>query len=1147
MAPAALPTFYDNPLPFSFFASLVDHIAAVAAKKKGVTRCKDEQSREQKLLQAWVARVKEQHGRELPEGTVVLFFRLFFPEEGVRRRYGLQEKTLADLLETLFKVKNRGRFSRCWALPTPGSVSESSGCLGEEVRRWMEKHGKGKGKGGELTLGRVDQFLDELAALSTYSADDVRQLRHAPSYRSRSTLSILNDLLTPLTPSETSLVIQLLLRDLSPLLYPAPSCSGDVALERYNSTAYDRVKVLDAMRAWHGGMERLYLAVADLDWCAWQVEEAIRLDRRLPPAIPRVGLPVKIPKTEKPGSCSRATKALSGQVAVETKYDGERLQIHIDLALLPHEQIRIFSKSGRDSTQTRHLLLPIIRASLSLPLDPLSSTIHPLLYSRLLASPLPPSLFPPTKLILEGEMVPYDETRQCIDEFWKLDCAKTGAEEPAPLPFVGSAGGKGARRREEEESHETGMTGATTPSPRQGSGPSPLAKGGEGGKGPGLHLMVVWFDLLLVEDESLLDEPYELRRARLESLVRPIEGFSALSASLTINFDHPPSALSTLRLRFAQIIVKRCEGLMLKPVGSTYNDGRRGQRWVKLKKDFIPGAGDTLDFHVVGASWQKQRGRELLVPPSVWTTFFVGLRADDLGPLPSRSSKPHFHMLFSASYGLSRAQLAKLCHDVREARPERWEYDAREMERTVWREVERGRRRGGMVVYEAACTSFTFSLAPHLRSAGARPSIIFRDARVMELNGAGFQRTAGSPYYELRFPRITKPSRTDGAPLSLADLQRTAEEAMHAAPTDVQTLVAAMWRRPSWAAGGGGGKEGESKEEKERREVREWVRRLERADGVLDRPGGGDGENEEVSGVKRARRASSPAGLQLDLGVAAASSSTSTKLPIVAAPPASTSPTRAPPPDSSPPPRPQPRLPLLPTTPPRAASQPMGRSVSSPCARSDAPSPPSQRRALALVTAVTEPDLGAGARAAKRSRVSGLSTTTTRRRESVLSLSSSTLAAFRPSSPFSSTLSSPASSRPSSPAPPASASFSWSIYPPPPPPSSPTDLPTPRHPALDASNFLASPLSVLWVAGFSPPSLSAAGGRFAGRKKQGFVFVAAGEEERACVEWLQREARGGGSEGARERALVWIVRIEALERVSDFTLAGGRDVLSVLS
>lgn len=50
---------------------------------------------------------------------------------------------------------------------------------------------------------------------------------------------------------------------------------------------------------------------------------------------------------------------------------------------------------------------------------------------------------------------------------------------------------------------------------------------------------------------------------------------------------------------------------MLKPLQSKYNDNRKGQKWVKLKKDFIPGAGDTLDFYILGATWSKKRGRDL--------------------------------------------------------------------------------------------------------------------------------------------------------------------------------------------------------------------------------------------------------------------------------------------------------------------------------------------------------------------------------------------------------------------------------------------------------------------------------------------------------------------------------------------------------
>ncbi|BGP16121.1 hypothetical protein JCM10213v2_004115 [Rhodosporidiobolus nylandii] len=981
-------SLYQNPIPFSHFASLISHLSACTAKKRGRTAGKKdgEPSRQRKLMQAWVDGLTREHGADLPHGTVVLFFRLFFPDVGVRRRYGFQEKTLADALEALFKVRRRGTFAK-WAEPSLGGCSKASGCLGEEVKRWMEQEGRGKGKGGELTMGRVDELLDELASSSSYSAEDVRSIRYCPTFRPRPTSAILSDLLLPLTASEAALMIQLLLRDLSPLLYPAPSSSAEAALARYNTLAYDHVTVGDAMKAWHPGMARLFLAVADLDWVAWEVEEAIP---------PRVGLPVKTPKTEKPGCCSRATKYLKDEVAVETKYDGERLQIHIDMSLPPDQQIRIFSKSGRDSTQTRHLLLPIIRAALSLPLDPYSTAIHPLLYQRLLACPAYAAHpTPPSKLILEGEMVPYDETRGVIDEFWKLDCAKAGYDAPPP-----STAGLG-RRGKDKESYETGETGKT-PSPFS-SGPSPASGGGR--RPPDLHLMVVWFDALLVGEESLLDEPYRLRRARLESLVQSIEGFSQLASSVLVNFSHAPSALENLRLRFAHIIAKRCEGLMLKPLDSMYNDMQRGMRWVKLKKDFIPGAGDTLDFHVVGASWQKERGRELLVPPSVYTTFFVGLLAPDLGPASSRSSRPHLHILFSASYGLNREQLAKLCADIRTADggAERFDYDGATHGHGegVFRQVAQKRRRGGMPVYESACTTFTFSLAPHLRSAATRPSVIFRKPRVMELNGAGFQRTTGSPYYELRFPRITKPNRPDvltSSALSLAALQSTAERAMSAAPTDAASVVAALWNCA--ASPGGKGGNGETEEEKYEREVAMWVRRLEAADGVLDR----DREGEEGA---RGRLLSG--------------TSKQTRVEVKMAPPVS----------------PQ----LLKTV---------------------------------------------GVSPAKAQLV-------------VLSARSEAMA--------------------------GTASSAWSLFPPL--PASYT-LPEPRHPHLDASNFLPSALSVLWSAGHVPPSYSTS--PFAGEKRQGFVFVDEGTEGR-CMEWLQGELKVGRRDGAR---LVWVVRRRACEEKGEY-------------
>lgn len=112
---------------------------------------------------------------------------------------------------------------------------------------------------------------------------------------------------------------------------------------------------------------------------------------------------------------------------------------------------------------------------------------------------------PPRKAILEGEMVPWDEETQSVAEFWRLGYAKLDS----PVE-VGEEGFPSARRNVAAvaaESFETGQTGAT-PSPMR-SKASEREEGAGGAFGgqrkPGLHLMIVWFDCLLVDDRSLLN------------------------------------------------------------------------------------------------------------------------------------------------------------------------------------------------------------------------------------------------------------------------------------------------------------------------------------------------------------------------------------------------------------------------------------------------------------------------------------------------------------------------------------------------------------------------------------------------------------------------------------------------------------------
>jgi len=61
--------------------------------------------------------------------------------------------------------------------------------------------------------------------------------------------------------------------------------------------------------------------------------------------------------------------------------------------------------------------------------------------------------------------------------------------------------------------------------------------------------------------------------------------------------------------RFRRGLELHAEGLIFKAVESEYNDYHFP--WVKLKRDYIPGLGDCVDVVVIGASWDKDRGRDL--------------------------------------------------------------------------------------------------------------------------------------------------------------------------------------------------------------------------------------------------------------------------------------------------------------------------------------------------------------------------------------------------------------------------------------------------------------------------------------------------------------------------------------------------------
>src|SRR3954447_8164055 len=74
---------------------------------------------------------------------------------------------------------------------------------------------------------------------------------------------------------------------------------------------------------------------------------------------------VGLPSFEKGRSLKHAQNLTHGrEVSVERKYDGEYCQVHVWRQEGGQMEIKLFSKSGRDSTDDRHAIIPTIRQCL---------------------------------------------------------------------------------------------------------------------------------------------------------------------------------------------------------------------------------------------------------------------------------------------------------------------------------------------------------------------------------------------------------------------------------------------------------------------------------------------------------------------------------------------------------------------------------------------------------------------------------------------------------------------------------------------------------------------------------------------------------------------------------------------------------------
>ena len=255
------------------------------------------------------------------------------------------------------------------------------------------------------------------------------------------------------------------------------------------------------------------------------------------------------------------------QWVLERKYDGEYCEIHIDQSLSsdPMKCINIFSKSGKDSTQDRRKLHRTLVECLRLGQPDCKIKQH---------------------AILLGEMIVYSDKDRCVLPFDKIR-----------KHVLRSGVSLGTEADSQAHSYE--------------------------------HLAIVFFDLLLLDDEVVLNRPIEERRQWLREVYDKIPGRAFSTEWKIVDFSEGRRAKMMLMQQFAASIAQRCEGLVLKPCHLPYfslSPNRSGGTcaYIKMKKDYMVGLGDDADFAVIGASHNAQRAARAGIAGLKWTDFHLG-------------------------------------------------------------------------------------------------------------------------------------------------------------------------------------------------------------------------------------------------------------------------------------------------------------------------------------------------------------------------------------------------------------------------------------------------------------------------------------------------------------------------------------------
>lgn len=244
--------------------------------------------------------------------------------------------------------------------------------------------------------------------------------------------------------------------------------------------------------------------------------------------------------------------------------------------------------------------------------------------------------------------------------------------------------------------------------------------------------MIVFYDVMLVDDDPVLHRTHRERRRLLEKLIKPIKGRVGLLWQKHVSFATPDGA-RRLKQALAQAFVMRWEGLVLKPSDEPYfnlersSKGKYPSRWIKLKKDCIKGLGDSADFAVLGAGYDVREAGKYPDLNLSWTHFYIGCLRNKDAVLHS-AAKPHILVFDKISECIKREDLLYL--------NQHGQYPLRAM--------------------KPGSKDLTDTYDLELASGLPVPKVIFRKPFVFDVAGSGFDKAPNRDIFTLRFPRVLR-------------------------------------------------------------------------------------------------------------------------------------------------------------------------------------------------------------------------------------------------------------------------------------------------------------------------------------------------------------------------------------------------------